>query len=414
MPNLCGNQKLLSQALEPVDRDAVDKYFAEKCPTGSENSNSSIKSSTSTSTLSVDGSPKDSISKMLKFREYGIDDFEFIKLLGNGSYGKVLLAELKGHGMYFAVKCLKKDVVIDDDDVESIMIERRVLALGTQHPYMCKLYCTFQTRSYLFFVMEYLNGGDLMFHIQKRRFDLERTIFYGAEIVSALKFLHKRGIIYRDIKLDNVLLDKEGHIRLVDFGMCQCRVYNEETMPSNFCGTPSYIAPEVCSVNPCKSLDMKLDNIMFDMEGHLHLVDFGMCKTGMLENIASTYCGTRDYIAPEIILGQLYNQSVDWWSFGVLLFEMLVGKSPFIGFDEDELLWSICNEEPPYPRTLPKKAKDILENLLLKTPSKRLGMPSSPAGEIKDHPFFSTIDWDKLEKKEIPPPYKPRVVSMII
>ncbi|GFV21069.1 putative protein kinase C delta type homolog, partial [Trichonephila clavipes] len=271
----------------------------------------------------------------------------------------VLLAELKGHGMYYAVKCLKKDVIIDDDDVESTMIERRVLALGTQHPYMCKLYCTFQTQSYLFFVMEYLNGGELMFHIHKRRFDLERTIFYGAEIVSALKFLHKRGIIHRDIKLNNVLLDKEGHIRLVDFGMCQCRVYNEETMPSNSRGAPSYIAPE-------------------------------------------------------IILGQFYNQSVDWWSFGVILFEMLVGKSPFFAFDDDELLWSICNEEPSYPRTLPKKAKDVLENLLLKSPSKRLGMPSSPAGEIKDHPFFSTIDWDKLEKKEIPPPYKPRVVSMII
>ncbi|GFR27916.1 putative protein kinase C delta type homolog [Trichonephila clavata] len=269
----------------------------------------------------------------------------------------VLLAELKGHGMYFAVKCLRKDEILDDDDVESIIIERRVLASGTQHPYMCKLYCTFQTQSYLFFVMEYLNGGDLMFHIEKRRiFKLERAMFYGAEIVSALKFLHKIGIVYRDIKLDNVLLDKEGHIRLVDFGMCQCRVYNEESMPSNFCGTPSYIAPE-------------------------------------------------------IILGQFYNQSVDWWSFGVLLFEMLVGRSPFNGTDEDELLWSICNEEPSYPRTLPKKAKDILENLLMKSPSKRLGMPSSPAGEIKDHQFFSTIDWEKLEKKEIPPPYKPRVTS---
>ncbi|CAL1264946.1 unnamed protein product [Larinioides sclopetarius] len=323
-------------------------------------SNSSIKSSFSTSTRtsclstsSSDESPKG--PKKLRFKKYDIDDFMFLKLLGKGSFGKVLLAELKGHDMYFAIKCLKKDVVLEDDDVESTMIERRVLALGTQHPYMCKLYCTFQTKSYLFFVMEYLNGGDLMFHIQQeRQFDMKRAMFYAAEIVSALKFLHKRGIVYRDIKLDNILLD---------------------------------------------------------MEGHVHLVDFGMCRTGMLDNKTSTFCGTPDYIAPEIILGQTYNQSVDWWSLGVLLFEMLAGRSPFIGTDEDELYWSICHEEPAYPHFLSKDAKNILENLLIKSPVKRLGMPANPTGDIKDHPFFSTILWDKLERKEIPPPFKPTVSS---
>ncbi|GFS38010.1 putative protein kinase C delta type homolog [Nephila pilipes] len=422
MPNLCGvNQKLLSEVLETVKKDKFPDRD-EKHSTRSQNSNSSIKSSTSSSTTtttfstcSLEDSPRS--EKKLKFRKYGIDDFVFLKLLGKGSYGKVLLAELKDHNMYFAIKCLKKDVVLEDDDVESTMIERRVLALGTQHPYMCKLYCTFQTKSYLFFVMEYLNGGDLMFHIQEgRQFDIKRAMFYGAEIVSALKFLHKRGIVYRDIKLDNVLLDKDGHIRLVDFGMCQCRVYHEESMPSNFCGTPTYIAPEITvlsnfSLNLHAFRDIKLDNILFDEEGHVHLVDFGMCKTGMLDNKTSTFCGTPDYIAPEIILGQTYNQSVDWWSFGVLLFEMLAGRSPFDGTEEDELYWSICNEDPHYPQFLPKDARNILESLLIKSPVKRLGMPSSPSGEIKDHPFFSTINWDKLERKEIPPPFKPTVLS---
>ncbi|KAF8791393.1 putative protein kinase C delta type like protein [Argiope bruennichi] len=362
MPNLCGvNQKLLSEVLETVKKKDKLPDRDDKTSTRTQ-SNASIKSSfststrtTSISTSSTDDSPKG--PKKLRFRKYEIDDFVFLKLLGKGSFGKVLLAELKGHDMYFAIKCLKKDVVLEDDDVESTMIERRVLALGTQHPYMCKLYCTFQTKSYLFFVMEYLNGGDLMFHIQEeRQFDTKRAMFYAAEIVSALKFLHKRGIVYRDIKLDNVVLDKDGHIRLVDFGMCQCRVYNEETMPSNFCGTPTYIAPE-------------------------------------------------------IILGQTYNQSVDWWSLGVLLFEMLAGRSPFVGTDEDELYWSICHEEPAYPHFLTKDAKNILENLLLKSPVKRLGMPSNPTGDIKDHPFFSTINWDKLERKEIPAPFKPTVSS---
>ncbi|XP_042904319.1 uncharacterized protein [Parasteatoda tepidariorum] len=310
---------------------------------------------TNFSTLSLDESPPKT-PKKLNFRKYTIDDFLFLKLLGTGSFGKVLLAELKDHDMFFAVKCLRKDTVLEDDDVESAMIERRVLALGTQHPYLCKLYCTFQTDSYLFFVMEYLNGGDLMFHIQNGQFEESRAMFYGAEIVSALKFLHKRGIVYRDIKLDNILFDKTGHV---------------------------------------------------------HLVDFGMCKSEMLDPYAktSTFCGTPDYIPPEIILGQRYNQSVDWWSFGVLLFEMILGRSPFVGTDEDELFWSICNEEPSYPHFISKQAKDILQKLLTKSVSDRLGMPSSPYGEIKEHPFFISIDWNKLEKKEVPPPFKPTVIS---
>ncbi|KAG8192425.1 hypothetical protein JTE90_017956 [Oedothorax gibbosus] len=359
MPNLCGvNQKLLAEVLETVKKVKTSPDRQEKVRT--QLSNTSISTTvTNISPSSYDDSPRrlSTSNQKLKFRPYSIDDFVFLKLLGKGSFGKVLLAELKDHGMHFAIKCLKKDVVLEDDDVESTMIERKVLRLGTQHPYMCKLYCTFQTKSYLCFVMEYLNGGDLMFHIQQKSpFEAHRAMFYGAEICSALKFLHKRGIIYRDIKLDNVMLDVDGHIRLVDFGMCYCRNFNEDCMPCNYCGTPTYIAPE-------------------------------------------------------IILGKRYNQSVDWWSFGILLFEMLVGRSPFVGTDEDELFWSICNEEPFYPRFLPKDAKHILENLLIKTPSDRLGMQTSLAGNIEDHPFFSTINWEKLEKKQIPPPFKPTVLS---
>uniref|UniRef100_A0A671MAN4 Protein kinase C n=1 Tax=Sinocyclocheilus anshuiensis TaxID=1608454 RepID=A0A671MAN4_9TELE len=281
-----------------------------------------------------------------------INNFVFHKVLGKGSFGKVLLAELKGRGEYFAVKALKKDVVLMDDDVECTMVEKRVLALAWENPFLTHLYCTFQSKEHLFFVMEYLNGGDLMFHIQdKGRFDLYRATFYGAEIICGLQYLHSTGIIYRDLKLDNVMLDKDGHIKIADFGMC---------------------------------------------------------KENMLgENRATTFCGTPDYIAPEILLGQKYSFSVDWWSFGVLLYEMLIGQSPFQGDDEDELFESIRMDVPHYPRWITKEAKDLLEKLFERDPTRRLGV----VGNIRGHAFFKTINWPALEKRDVSPPFKPKVKS---
>ncbi|XP_054487740.2 protein kinase C theta type [Agelaius tricolor] len=281
-----------------------------------------------------------------------IEDFVLHKMLGKGSFGKVFLAELKSTDQYFAVKALKKDVVLMDDDVECTMVEKRVLSLAWEHPFLTHVFCTFQTKENLFFVMEYLNGGDLMFHIQScHKFDLPRATFYAAEIICGLQFLHSKGIIYRDLKLDNVLLDNEGHIKIADFGMCK------ENM-------------------------------------------FGDAKT-------STFCGTPDYIAPEILLGQKYNTSVDWWSFGVLLYEMLIGQSPFHGQDEEELFQSIRMDNPFYPRWLDKDAKDILVKLFVREPERRLGA----RGNIRQHAFFREINWEALEERRMEPPFKPRVKS---
>ncbi|XP_061497822.1 titin isoform X2 [Anopheles gambiae] len=291
-----------------------------------------------------------------RFRKYNVDDFHFLTVLGKGSFGKVFLAELKNSDYYYAIKCLKKDVVLEDDDVDCTLIERKVLALGTKHPFLCHLFCTFQTDSHLFFVMEYLNGGDLMFHIQQSgRFPEARARFYAAEIVSGLKFLHRKGIVYRDLKLDNVLLDYDGHVRIADFGMCKLEIY--------------------------------------------------------LDKLADSFCGTPDYMAPEIIKGQKYNQAVDWWSFGVLVYEMLVGQSPFSGCDEDELFWSICNEIPWFPHYLSKEALRLLQSLLEKDASIRLGVLNTmdEESDIKYHPFFNSIIWDKLERRAVEPPFKPQV-----
>ncbi|XP_078517763.1 protein kinase C delta type isoform X6 [Lissotriton helveticus] len=366
--NLCGiNQKLLAEALNQVSMKS-----SRKSDSGSSDSlNIGVyeEFSSRRGLLPARGEDSTADSRYDKLWEgmtpkpaparpssissrIAIENFTFHKVLGKGSFGKVILAELKGKNEFFAIKALKKDVVLIDDDVECTMVEKRVLALAWDNPFLTHIYCSFHTKDHLFFVMEFLNGGDLMFHIQdKGRFDLFRATFYAAEIVCGLQFLHSKGIIYRDLKLDNVMLDRDGHIKIADFGMCK-------------------------------------ENVSTD-------------------NKATTFCGTPDYIAPEILQGLKYTFSVDWWSFGVLLYEMLIGQSPFHGDDEDELFESIRVDTPHYPRWITKESKDILEKLFERDPLKRLGI----TGNIKLHPFFKTINWTALEKREVDPPFKPKVKS---
>ncbi|XP_023699259.1 protein kinase C theta type-like isoform X3 [Paramormyrops kingsleyae] len=372
--NLCGvNQKLMAEALAMIESTQQQARTSRSNEIIGREGPVSIDqpgviqepSGCISSTPSVTPECKDLLSPLWKITtdkkqlplhslpaKITIDNFILHKLLGKGSFGKVFLAELKSGNQFFAVKALKKDVVLMDDDVECTMVERRVLSLAWEHPYLTHLYCTFQTKENLFFVMEYLNGGDLMFHIQNcQKFSLQRATFYASEIICGLQFLHSKGIIYRDLKLDNVLLDVDGHIKIADFGMCK-------------------------------------ENIQGDVR-------------------TSTFCGTPDYIAPEILLGQKYGASVDWWSFGVLLYEMLIGQSPFHGRDEEELFQSIRTDDPFYPCWLPKSAHDILVKLFVREPEKRLGVK----GNIRQHRFFASVDWSALENRQIKPPFQPTVKS---
>lgn len=297
----------------------------------------------------------DEVSRSMKKRKATLDDFEFLKVLGKGTFGKVIMCREKATSQLYAIKILKKSVIIAKDEVAHTLTENRVLQ-KSRHPFLTHLVYSFQTPDRLCFVMEYVNGGELFYHLSKVRiFSEDRTRFYGAEIISALGYLHQNNIVYRDLKLENLLLDKDGHIKIADFGLCKEDMY------------------------------------------------YGAST--------KTFCGTPEYLAPEVLEDNDYGRAVDWWGTGVVMYEMMCGRLPFYNRDPEVLFELILVEEIRFPRTLSDNAKSLLKGLLIKNPKNRLGGGEDDVLEIMRHPFFTCINWQELAERKLTPPWKPDIQS---
>ncbi|VDM39362.1 unnamed protein product [Toxocara canis] len=286
-----------------------------------------------------------------------IEKFRLISVLGRGHFGKVILAQYKPTGEHYALKVLKKGDILGRDEVESLMVEKRIFEIASRrkHPFLVNLFACIQSREHVFFVMEYSMGGDLMRHIHDDIFTEERSCFYAACVLLGLEFLHANKIIYRDLKLDNLLLDKDGYVKLADFGLCK-----EGMGPSD--------------------------------------------RT-------STFCGTPEFLAPEVLTENSYTRAIDWWGLGVLIFEMLVGEPPFSGDDEEEIFDSIVNDDVRYPRFLSIESISIMRRLMRKNPDKRLGAGENDAVDVKQQRFFKHIgwEWEKLLNRELKPKFIPQI-----
>uniref|UniRef100_A0A8C5QZT7 Ribosomal protein S6 kinase n=1 Tax=Leptobrachium leishanense TaxID=445787 RepID=A0A8C5QZT7_9ANUR len=293
----------------------------------------------------------------------GIENFELLKVLGTGAYGKVFLVrKISGHDSrkLYAMKVLKKATIVQKaKTAEHTRTERQVLEHIRQSPFLVTLHYAFQTDTKLHLILDYINGGELFTHLSQREKFMENEVrIYIGEIVLALDHLHKLGIIYRDIKLENILLDSSGHVVLTDFGLSKEFLSEENERTYSFCGTIEYMAPEIV-----KGGD----------SGH--------------------------------------DKAVDWWSLGVLAYELLTGASPFTVDGEKnsqaEISRRILKSDPPYASEMSDEVKDLIRSLLRKDPKKRLGCGPGGSDDIKKHCFFEKLNWDDLAGKKVPAPFRP-------
>ncbi|KAM0436899.1 hypothetical protein ACHAPT_002612 [Fusarium lateritium] len=283
--------------------------------------------------------------------KYSLGDFDILRTLGTGSFGRVHLVQSKHNQRFYAVKVLKKAQVVKMKQVEHTNDERRMLA-DVKHPFLITLWGTFQDTKNLYMVMDFVEGGELFSLLRKSgRFPNPVAKFYAAEVTLALEYLHSKNVIYRDLKPENLLLDRHGHLKITDFGFAK-RV-------------------------PDKTW---------------------------------TLCGTPDYLAPEVVSNKGYNKSVDWWSLGILIYEMLCGYTPFWDSGSPMKIYeNILKGKVKYPAYVNGDAQNLLERLITADLTKRLGNLYGGPSDVKNHPWFAEVTWDRLARKDIDAPYTPPV-----
>lgn len=290
-----------------------------------------------------------------KNQPLSIEDFTLLKVVGKGSFGKVMQVRKNDTRQIYALKTIRKAHIVSKSEVGHTLAERTVLA-KINNPFIVPLKFSFQSPEKLYFVLAFVNGGELFHHLQREgRFDLNRARFYTAELLCALECLHEYNVIYRDLKPENILLDYTGHIALCDFGLCKLNMGTKDS--------------------------------------------------------TSTFCGTPEYLAPELLLGQGYTKSVDWWTLGVLFYEMLTGLPPFYDQNINTMYHKIVKDPLTFPPDMDREAKSLITGLLQRDPARRLG--TNGASEIKAHPFFHQIDWKFLLNKKYAAPFLPSVASAV-
>ena len=285
-----------------------------------------------------------------------LEDFDLLKVLGKGGFGKVMLVRKKGTTDIYAMKVLKKEAVIRRNQVTHTKTETHILK-QIRHPFLTRMHFAFQSEGKLYMVLNYLPGGELFYRLKREgRFSVERVRLYAAEIGLGLGHLHSLDMIYRDLKPENILLDEVGHICLTDFGLSK---------------------ESVATVNAAK-----------------------------------TFCGTPEYLAPEILQGVGHGKPVDWWSLGTLVFEMLTGLPPFYSRNINHMYEKILKAELRCPSYLPSDVKGLIEGLLIRDPVKRLGSGPGDIKELEANAFFKDLDFKKVEAKEYTPIYKPNIGNL--
>ncbi|XP_072990778.1 probable serine/threonine protein kinase IREH1 [Typha latifolia] len=307
-----------------------------------------------------------------------IDDFEIIKPISRGAFGRVFLAKKRTTGDLFAIKVLKKADMIRKNAVESIIAERDIL-ITVRNPFVVRFFYSFTSRENLYLVMEYLNGGDLYSLLRNLGcLDEDVARVYIAEVVLALEYLHSMRVVHRDLKPDNLLIAHDGHVKLTDFGLSKVGLINstDDLSGPAVSGTSLYGDDEP-QLPESENLDQQE------------------------RRKKRSAVGTPDYLAPEILLGTGHGASADWWSVGVILFELIVGIPPFNAEHPQTIFDNILNRKIPWPRVpeeMSFEAQDLIDKLLTEDPHQRLG--AQGASEVKQHMFFKNINWDTLARQK--------------